>query len=53
MTVSVAIRELEKIEMIRDHDQIYRLAHAVTKPQKTKLRNKMETIGNEVLVGHS
>lgn len=37
MTVPAAIRELEKIEMIRGHDQIYRLDHAVTKTQKTIL----------------
>ena len=33
MTVPAAIRELEKIEMIRGHDQVYRLDHAVTKTQ--------------------
>ena len=38
MTVPAAIRELEKIEMIRGHDQIYRLDHAVTKTQKTILK---------------
>ena len=37
MTVPAALRELEKIEMIRGHDQIYRLDHAVTKTQKTIL----------------
>ena len=37
MTVPAAIRELEKIEMIRGHDQVYRLDHAVTKTQKTIL----------------
>ena len=37
MTVPAAVRELEKIEMIRGHDQIYRLDHAVTKTQKTIL----------------
>ena len=37
MTVPAAIRELEKIEMIRGHDRIYRLDHAVTKTQKTIL----------------
>lgn len=35
---NAAIRELEKIEMIRGHDQIYRLDHAVTKTQKTILK---------------
>ena len=38
MTVPAAIRELEKIEMIRGHDRIYRLDHAVTKTQKTILK---------------
>lgn len=38
MTVPAAIRELEKIEMIRGHDQVYRLDHAVTKTQKTILK---------------
>ncbi len=37
MTVPAALRELEKIEMIRGHDRIYRLDHAVTKIQKTIL----------------
>ena len=37
MTIPAAIRELEKIEMIRGHDQVYRLDHAVTKTQKTIL----------------
>ena len=38
MTAPAALRELEKIEMIRGHDQIYRLDHAVTKTQKTILK---------------
>ena len=37
-TVPAAIRELEKIEMTRDFDGIYRLDHAVTKKQKDILR---------------
>lgn len=37
MTVPAALRELEKIEMIRGRDRIYRLDHAVTKMQKTIL----------------
>ena len=37
MTVPAALRELEKIEMIRGRDRIYRLYHAVTKTQKTIL----------------
>lgn len=38
MTVPAAIRELEKIEMIRPGDGIYRLDHAVTSTQKEILR---------------
>lgn len=38
MTVPAAIRELEKIEMVRQTDNIYRLDHAVTATQKTILR---------------
>ena len=37
MTVPAAIRELEKIEMIRGMDRIYRLDHAITATQKTIL----------------
>jgi len=37
-TVPAAIRELEKIEMSRGYDGIYRLDHAVTKRQKDILR---------------
>lgn len=37
MTVPAALRELEKIEMIKLTDNIYRLDHAVTKTQKTIL----------------
>jgi transposase len=37
MTVPDAVRELEKIEMIRRNNGIYRLDHAVTKRQKTIL----------------
>ena len=35
MTVPAAIRELEKIEMVRLTDNRYRLDHAVTATQKT------------------
>ena len=35
MTVPAAIRELEKIEMIRGMDKIYRTDHAITATQKT------------------
>jgi len=38
MTVPAAIRELEKIEMIKGFDGRYRLDHAVTKAQKTILK---------------
>jgi hypothetical protein len=38
MTVPAAIRELEKIEMIRQADGVYRLDHAVTATQKTILK---------------
>ena len=38
MTVPAAIRELEKIEMTRQTDNIYRLDHAVTANQKVILK---------------
>ena len=38
MTVPAAIRELEKIEMIRQTDNVYRLDHAVTAKQKKILK---------------
>lgn len=38
MTVPAAIRELEKIEMVRLTDNKYRLDHAVTATQKTILK---------------
>lgn len=38
MTVPAAIKELEKIEMIRQLDGKYRLDHAVTATQKTILK---------------
>lgn len=34
MTVPVALRELEKIEMVRKNKGFYRLDHAVSKKQK-------------------
>lgn len=37
MTIPAAIRELEKIEMVRQTDNVYRLDHAVTATQKTIL----------------
>ena len=38
LDVPAAIRELEKIEMIRYSDRVYRLSHAVTATQKTILK---------------
>lgn len=38
MTVPTALRELEKIEMIRMSDGNYHLEHAVTKTQKDILK---------------
>lgn len=38
MTVPAALKELEKIEMVRQLDNVYRLDHAVTAVQKTILR---------------
>lgn len=38
MTVPAAIRELEKIEMVRGYDGKYRMDHAVTATQKTILK---------------
>ena len=38
MTVPAAIKELDKIEMVRQLDNIYRLDHAVTANQKVILK---------------
>lgn len=38
MTVPAALRELDKIEMVRQFDGIYRLDHAVTRTQKVILK---------------
>ena len=38
LNVPATIRELEKIEMIRQADGVYRLDHAVTATQKTILK---------------
>ena len=38
MTVPAAIKELEKIEMTRQTDNVYRLDHGVTKKQKRILQ---------------
>ena len=58
MKVPAAIRELEKIEMVRQLDGVYRLDHAVTATQKTILqafginpehiKYKAEYISNEL-----
>lgn len=58
MNVPAAIRELEKIEMIRQADGVYRLDHAVTANQKIILKafgidanyikRKAEQISNEL-----
>lgn len=37
LTVPAAVRELEKIEMIRGNDGRYRIDHALTRTQKTIL----------------
>lgn len=46
MTVPAAIRELEKIEMIRQADKNYRLDHAVTATQKEILKAFRMTAAN-------
>jgi transposase len=38
MTVPASLKELEKIEMVRQMDNVYRLDHAVTATQKTILK---------------
>lgn len=38
MNVPASIRELEKIEMIRQADGVYRMDHALTATQKTILK---------------
>ncbi len=46
ITVPAAIRELEKIEMTRQLDKVYRLEHAVTKTQEVyfdEISNEMPT----------
>lgn len=46
MTVPAALKELEKIVMIRHLDGIYRLDHAITKTQKTILNSFRLTEAN-------
>ncbi len=46
MTVPAALKELEKIVMIRHLDGVYRLDHAVTKTQKTILSAFSMNAGN-------
>jgi hypothetical protein len=58
MTVPVALKELDKIELIRQADGIYKLDHAVTATQKdilqafnltaTNVRKEAEKIGREL-----
>ena len=58
MTVPVALKELDKIELIRQADGIYKLDHAVTAAQKdilqafnltaTNVRKEAEKIGREL-----
>lgn len=54
LTVPAAIRELEKIEMVRRTGKTYKLDHAVTKNQKTILssfgmdENSIRTTANEI-----
>lgn len=58
MNISAAIRELEKIEMVRQLDGVYRLDHAVTATKKTilkafrinpeQIKYKAEYISNEL-----
>ena len=47
MNVAAAIRELEKIEMLRGADGVYRLDHAVTKAQRIIL-NAFDINTNDV-----
>lgn len=63
MTVPAAIRELEKIEMVRRNDKNYKLDHAVTKTQKTilssfgldeySINKKAEEISKLLITGQS
>ena len=63
MTVPAAIRELEKIEMVRRNNGLFRLDHAVTRTQKTILssfgideddiRKKATEIGRMICAGQS
>ena len=46
MTVPAAIRELEKIEIVRQTDKNYRLDHAVTATQKEILKSFNMTATN-------
>ncbi len=42
MTVAAAIKEMEKIEMTRQTDGVYRLDHAVTAMQADVITTKMK-----------
>ena len=54
MTVPAAIRELEKIEMVKRNDGSYRLDHAISRRQKTILSSfgmdvaSIKDISNEI-----
>ena len=62
MTVPASIRELEKIEMIRGHDNVYRMDHAITRTQKTILKafvidasyvkHRADRIGEHLQIDH-
>ena len=61
MTVPAALKELEKIEMIRHTDNVYRMDHAVTKTQKeilsafgidaANVKYRAEEIGKMLSIG--
>ena len=38
LTVTAAVRELEKIELIRQMDKVYRIDHAITRTEKEILK---------------
>ena len=46
MTVLAALKELDKIEMIRQADGVYRLDHAITATQKDILQAFNLTVAN-------
>ena len=58
MTVPAALKELDKIELIRQADKVYRLDHAITATQKdilqgfnisgTKVLAEAKKLGKEI-----